>query len=104
MAAAGPVPLTRPIAFPIDWTIPTGGQIPLTISPISSSLTAMEGVGSSSMEADDVSVPQPPYDYVLLTDCVFSSVLVPDLVSTIRHCCGVHTVVYCCHEIRDEVC
>ena len=44
-----------------------------------------------------------PYDYVLLTDCVFSAKLAIPLVNTIRCCCGPRTTVLCCHEIRDEV-
>ena len=42
-----------------------------------------------------------PFDVVLLTDCVFSVHLVPDLVRTIRQCTGPRSVVYCVHEIRD---
>lgn len=44
-----------------------------------------------------------PYDYVLLTDCVFSAELAVPLVNTILCCCGPRTNVICCHEIRDEV-
>jgi predicted nicotinamide N-methyase len=44
-----------------------------------------------------------PYDLVLLTDCVFSSDLVPYLVSAIRAFCGPKSEILCCHEIRDEV-
>jgi protein N-lysine methyltransferase METTL21D len=43
------------------------------------------------------------YDYVLLTDCVFSMELVDDLVRTILHYSGPKTTIICCHEIRDEV-
>jgi hypothetical protein len=44
-----------------------------------------------------------PYDYVLLTDCVFSAELAVPLVNTILCGCGPRTTVICCHEIRDEV-
>jgi predicted nicotinamide N-methyase len=42
------------------------------------------------------------FDYIVLTDCVFSVLLVEDLVRTIRHFCGPRSEVICCHEIRDE--
>jgi predicted nicotinamide N-methyase len=44
-----------------------------------------------------------PYDIVLLTDCVFSASLAPALIGVIKFACGPRSVVYCCHEIRDEV-
>lgn len=44
-----------------------------------------------------------PYDYVVLTDCVFSAELAVPLVNTILCGCGPRTTVLCCHEIRDEV-
>lgn len=44
-----------------------------------------------------------PYDYVVLTDCVFAKELAVPLVNTILCCCGPRTTVICCHEIRDEV-
>jgi hypothetical protein len=43
-----------------------------------------------------------PFDIVLLTDCVFSALLVKDLVSTILKYTGPRSTVICCHEIRDE--
>ena len=43
------------------------------------------------------------YDYILLTDCVFSMDLVDDLVRTILYYTGPKTTIICCHEIRDEV-
>ena len=43
-----------------------------------------------------------PYDIVLLTDCVFSTYLVPFLVRTILKCTGPKTQIICSHEIRDE--
>lgn len=44
----------------------------------------------------------PPYDIILLTDCVFSPALTQDLVRIIKCCCGPRSTVICCHEIRDE--
>lgn len=44
-----------------------------------------------------------PYDIILLTDCVFAIELVYPLVQTILYCCGLRSIVLCCHEIRDEV-
>ena len=43
------------------------------------------------------------FDVVLLTDCVFSAQLAIPLVNCIRNLTSTHSVVYCCHEIRDEV-
>lgn len=47
-------------------------------------------------------ISDPPYDIVLLTDCVFSKMLVPDLIQTILKCSGSKTQIICAHEIRDE--
>lgn len=43
------------------------------------------------------------FDFVLLTDCVFSATLAVPLVDCIRKLSGPRSTVYCCHEIRDEV-
>lgn len=60
---------------------------------------SMETGGSSF----DLLVADAPYDYVVLTDCVFAKELAVPLVNTILCCCGPRTAVICCHEIRDEV-
>ena len=44
-----------------------------------------------------------PFDFVVLTDCVFAKELAVPLVNSILCCCGPRTTVICCHEIRDEV-
>ena len=56
-----------------------------------------------STNSFDLLVQGAPYDYVLLTDCVFAAELAVPLVNTILCCCGPRTTVICCHEIRDEV-
>jgi hypothetical protein len=56
-----------PTVFPIDWT---------------------------SSEEEHLSVLNAPYDYILLTDCVFSVTLAPYLVDTIRRCSNHKSVVY----------
>ena len=62
---------------------------------------AVDWVKHASSEHDlDI---QSQYDIVLLTDCVFSAMLVNDLVSTILKYSGPRSTVICCHEIRDEV-
>lgn len=66
-------PLHEPTVLPINWTMDT----------------PTEAVA--------------PYDVVLLTDCVFSVTLVPHLLRQIRNLSGPKTIIYCCHEIRDEV-
>ena len=43
------------------------------------------------------------YDYILLTDCIFSVLLVPFIIQTLLKLCHTQTEVICCHEIRDEV-
>jgi len=70
-----PVPLHQPTVCAVDWT----KSLPLP----------PEG-------------PSPPYDVILLTDCVFSASLVPYLVATIWQCCGPRSEILCVHEIRDE--
>jgi hypothetical protein len=72
----GGEPISRPVVAPLDWTNP---------------FDCPEGA------------PRPPYDLLLLTDCVFSAELSPSLVSTMASLCGPKTEVYCCYEIRDEV-
>lgn len=74
--ADGGQPIIRPVVAPLDWTRP---------------FECPEGA------------PAPPYDLVLLTDCVFSAELSPSLVDTIVSVAGPKTEVYCCYEIRDEV-
>ena len=66
----------RPVVHPLDWT----------------DWDAFE----STCEYGGTS-----FDIVLLTDCVFSVSLAPYLVDCIRKFSSNHTVVYCCHEIRD---
>lgn len=44
----------------------------------------------------------PAYDYILLTDCVFSKDINNDLIETIVKCSSGKTTVYCCYEVRDE--
>lgn len=60
---------------------------------------SMETGGSSF----DLLAKDAPFDYVVLTDCVFAKELAVPLVNTILCCCGPRTTVICCHEIRDEV-
>ena len=76
MGNIGGVPLIRPTIASIDWT--------LYESP-----------------CDDSSL-NTSFDYILLTDCVFSRSLVHGLVSTIRKYSGSKSEVICCHEVRDE--
>ena len=71
--------LTKPHTFSLDWTDSTG------MSTIKSVINNNEG-----------------FDVVLLCDCVFSELLVLDLVRNITEACGPKSVVYCVHEIRDE--
>ena len=59
-------------------------------------------IGESS-NGFDLLVSQAPFDFVLLTDCVFAVELAIPLINTILCCCGPRTSVICCHEIRDEV-
>lgn len=67
-----------------------------------------EAVSTAIEEAIVVSSPtvlvnySPPFDIVLLTDCVFSVLLVEPLINTILACSNTKTEVICCHEIRDE--
>lgn len=78
MGNVGGVPLIRPIVTSIDWT------------------------QHASTNNDSDSSLHTTYDYILLTDCVFSRSLVHELVSTIRKYSGLKSEVICCHEVRDE--
>ncbi len=71
--------LVKPKLHPLDWTDKSG------IATIKCVAKCYEG-----------------FDIVLLCDCVFSELLVPDLVRSISEACGPRAVVYCVHEIRDE--
>lgn len=66
----------EPIVQVLDWTAPEAEQ--------------------------NIVLQEKPYDYVLLTDCVFSELLAKPLVATILRACSKSTIVLCCHEIRDE--
>ncbi len=41
------------------------------------------------------------FDIILLTDCIFSTLLVPNLIDILLQFSSSRTVVYCAHEIRD---
>jgi hypothetical protein len=82
--------------------------------PTPSDADATDAHSATTAQAEVASPPSPtsnfaallrgaPYDYVLLTDCVFSAELAVPLVNTILCGCGPRTTVICCHEIRDEV-
>jgi len=73
----GGFPILEPKVFPLDW-----------------SFSESEQRASGILESG--------YDYILLTDCVFSTRLAPFLVATILRCSHAKTIVLCCHEIRDE--
>lgn len=70
-------PLLKPAVFPLDWT----------------DWDSFECLGGAA---------DAPFDILLSTDCVFSVSLVEPLVSCLRKLSGKNSVVYCCHEIRDE--
>ena len=42
------------------------------------------------------------FDYIVLTDCIFSGSLVPYILDTILRFCAKHTLVVCIFENRDE--
>jgi len=80
-------PIIAPIVHAVDWT---------NDSIISSSSSSSRNSGGGDEQ-------QQPYDVILLTDCVFSALLVPHLLRTILQASAVgKTTVYVCHEIRDE--
>jgi predicted nicotinamide N-methyase len=70
-------PLLRPAVFPLDWT----------------DWESFETLGGAA---------HAPFDILITTDCVFSVSLVEPLVSCLRKLSGKSSVIYCCHEIRDE--
>ncbi len=101
-----------PRVFSLDWTDVDG------VSKMLAYAAPIDTPGATTVKVDDVetdNVKQAdteegcplwealtlPYDIVLLTDCVFSIHLVPDLVRTIQQCTGPKSIVYCVHEIRD---
>lgn len=67
--------LIRPVATPLDWT---------------NAFVCPDGA------------PGPPYDIILLTDCIFSIALIPHLISTLLSLSGPKTDIFCCYEIRDQ--
>ena len=73
-------PLFPPHVYPLDWTD-------------WDAFAAIDGAGGASGA---------PYDVLLCTDCVFSVPLVVPLVTCLRRLSGPHSVLYVCHEIRDE--
>ncbi len=75
------VAIQRPTVYAIDWTEHATKSLPSEVSEDGQQL----------------------FDIILLTDCVFSVALVPDLMATILKHCGPKTTVYVCHEVRDEV-
>ncbi len=51
---------------------------------------------------EEYSPPSESYDFILLTDCVFSSRLAQPLVTQLLRLSNRSTEIICCHEIRDE--
>jgi hypothetical protein len=93
--------IIRPYVTPLDWTKPF--VCPTATATTTAITTAEEKEeGKDGIIPAPSSPPCPPYDIVLLTDCVFSADLAPSLVSTICSVCDAKTEVYCCYEIRDE--
>lgn len=76
-----PYPLLRHSVLALDWT----------------DFESFEDLGRNTGN------PVRSFDVVLLTDCVFSALLAIPLVHCIRKLTSTHSIVYCCHEIRDEV-
>jgi len=74
-------PLLAPHVYPLDWTD-------------WDAFAAIDGAGGASGAA--------PYDVLVCTDCVFAVPLVEPLVTCLRRLSGPHSVLYVCHEIRDE--
>jgi hypothetical protein len=72
--------------------------------PILTPSSSIGATGAAPCSSFDCLAQRAPYDFVLLTDCVFAAELAVPLVNTILCCCGPRTTVLCCHEIRDEVC
>ena len=70
-------PLLKPTVYPLDWT----------------DWAAFAALGGAA---------EAPFDILITTDCVFAVSLVEPLVSCLRQLSGKNSVVYCCHEIRDE--
>lgn len=121
----------QPKIYPIDWTqnpislgTPMSSSVERdeTVDEANGKLAALsmteetardttataQSIGKTATEASSASnfdalISGAPYDYVLLTDCVFSATLAEPLVNTILCGCGPRTTVICCHEIRDEV-
>lgn len=109
MGDIGSGTIHKPIICALDWT---------TFAPVASSSTTTETShiliepNMAPAEEKRYSVVcsrsftiegSMPYDYILMTDCVFSVVLVPYLIRTLLKLSSVHTQLFCCHEIRDEV-
>ena len=64
-------------------------------------LPQLDGNDSNDSK-EDSGTKNKKFDIILLTDCVFSSSLVPDLINTILLFSHSKTTVMVCHEIRDE--
>jgi hypothetical protein len=94
------IELTPPTVIAIDWTTFT----PAVFHPDNIIIPATEEEeGNEEPTIRPGIIARPPFDIVVLTDCVFSVLLVKDLIRTIVSCCDSKTEVLCCHEIRDEV-
>jgi predicted nicotinamide N-methyase len=75
------------------------GALPKPIVP--PSIFALDWTDFNSFE-ESGGLANGTYDIVLLTDCVFSVTLAIPLVDCIKKLCSSHSIIYCCHEIRDE--
>ena len=76
------------------------GALPYPILPHCVRALDWTAFGSFQSSSDiDVGL----FDFILLTDCVFSAALAVPLVDCILKLADTRCTVYCCHEIRDEV-
>ena len=125
-----PINVLPPVVFPLDWTDESGlsklaaslgssggvGGVgglgvgvnvgvdvdgSVCVSETSSTQTRPVATAAAAPPAPPASLLPPPYDLILLTDCVFSEALVPALLRVITAASHRHTVVYAAHEIRN---
>lgn len=95
-------PIQRPAVRYLDWTSEFIG--PDLLSAVEATAIQSDTVEETEPESKIENTTElESYDIILLTDCVFSVTLVPDLLKTILKFCGTNSTVICCHEIRDEV-
>ena len=106
--------IVEPVIIPFDWTSTDYDSIInydtvsyLSYHNISPPPANKNNKTAASLPGNDstplVNKYNITFNVILLTDCIFSVLMVPALIRILKYYSNHSTTIYCCHEIRDAV-